>query len=50
MEPVENRIAHLKVEINKHNYNYYLLDTPIITEYDFDQLLQELIFLEKENR
>ena len=49
MEPVENRIAYLKEEINKHNYNYYVLDTPTISDYDFDQLLQELIFLEKEN-
>lgn len=49
MEPVENRIAYLKEEINKHNYNYYVLDTPTISDYDFDQLLQELIVLEKEH-
>lgn len=49
METVENRIAYLKEEINKHNYNYYVLDTPTISDYDFDQLLQELIVLEKEH-
>lgn len=48
MDPIESRINYLKEEINKHNYNYYVLDTPSISDYDFDQLLQELLHLEKQ--
>lgn len=42
----EERINHLVREINRHNYQYYMLDNPTISDYDFDQLLQELIDLE----
>jgi DNA ligase (NAD+) len=41
------RIKKLTEEINQHNHNYYVLDAPIISDYDFDMLLQELIALEK---
>jgi len=43
-----SRIEYLSQEINTHNYNYYVLDKPTISDYDFDQLLNELIALEKE--
>lgn len=49
MDPIESRINYLKEEINRHNYHYYVLDTPTISDYDFDQLLQELIHLEKQH-
>ena len=42
------RIEELSKEIEKHNYNYYVLDKPVISDYDFDMLLEELIKLEKE--
>ena len=35
-------------EINRHNYYYYMLDDPKISDYDFDQLLQRLIELERQ--
>jgi DNA ligase (NAD+) len=38
----------IKEEINKHNHNYYVLDHPTISDFDFDQLLQELIHLENQ--
>ncbi len=41
------RIDQLVEEINRHNYQYYMLDNPTISDYDFDQLLQELIDLER---
>lgn len=41
------RIDQLVEEINSHNYQYYMLDNPTISDYDFDQLLQELIDLER---
>ena len=42
------RIEELSMEIEKHNYNYYVLSKPDISDYQFDQLLNELIDLEKE--
>ena len=42
------RIEELSKEIEKHNYNYYVLSEPTISDYDFDMLLEELIDLEKQ--
>lgn len=46
---VEERIHQLRQELKEHNYNYYVLDKPIISDFDFDMLLEELIKLESEN-
>jgi len=43
-----DRIKTLTEQLNRHNYNYYVLDNPTISDYDFDKLLEELIHLEKE--
>lgn len=43
----KNRIDFLTQQIQKHNYNYYILSQPIISDYDFDMLLKELEELEK---
>jgi DNA ligase (NAD+) len=48
-EQIKHRIEHLSKEIEQHNYNYYMLDKPTISDYDFDVLLEELIKLEKEH-
>ncbi|MFN5184083.1 MAG: NAD-dependent DNA ligase LigA [Bacteroidota bacterium] len=48
-EEIKNKILALSEEIEKHNYNYYVLDHPTISDYEFDQLLEKLIQLEKEN-
>ena len=45
----KDRIDFLRQEINKHNHAYYVLDTPIISDFDFDKLLYELIELEKKH-
>jgi DNA ligase (NAD+) len=44
----ENRIIYLREELEKHNYNYYVLNQPIISDFDFDMMMEELIRLEKE--
>src|SRR4051794_28960563 len=44
----ERRIKELSEQIDKHNHNYYVLDQPTISDYDFDKLLEELITLEKQ--
>ena len=41
-------IKELTEQLNQHNYNYYVLDNPVISDYEFDKLLEELIRLEKE--
>ncbi len=43
------RIDELRELIREHDYNYYILAQPVISDYEFDQLLNELIKLEKEN-
>jgi DNA ligase (NAD+) len=44
---VAERIARLRAEINYHAYRYYTLDDPIISDAEYDQLLQELRRLEE---
>ena len=49
MDQIEQRIRTLRDEINRHNYNYYVLNSPQISDYDFDMLLKELERLEREH-
>jgi DNA ligase (NAD+) len=44
----QEKIEELSEQIRKHNYDYYMNDSPQIPDYDFDQLLEELQHLEKE--
>ena len=46
MQDIENRIIELRGTINDHNYNYYVLDNPIISDIEYDTLLRELDTLE----
>lgn len=39
----------LKKLIAEHDYNYYVLDKPTITDYEYDQLYADLLKMEKEN-
>lgn len=43
---VKTRIEELRKAIEYHNYRYYVLDDPEITDPEYDNLLQELIGLE----
>ena len=47
-EEAKVRIDELSKIIESHNYNYYILAQPTISDYDFDMLLNELISLEKQ--
>ena len=42
----KSRIDVLRKELSAHNYAYYLLDKPTISDFEFDKLLEELIALE----
>ena len=44
---IESRIEELREEIEKHNYYYYVLDNPIISDAEYDRLMRELIELEE---
>jgi DNA ligase (NAD+) len=46
-ESVEQHIAHLRDEINYHAYRYHTLDDPIISDAEYDRLMQELRALEE---
>lgn len=41
------RIDALRKELNRHNHNYYVLNSPIISDYEFDILMRDLVQLEK---
>ncbi|MFL3052957.1 MAG: NAD-dependent DNA ligase LigA [Candidatus Neomarinimicrobiota bacterium] len=45
----KNRINALRKKIDDHNYHYYVLDDPIISDYEYDSLLRDLQALEKKN-
>ena len=46
MTPKE-RIDWLRAELHRHNYNYYVLNAPEISDKEFDDLMRELQDLEK---
>lgn len=50
MDPLqaEERIASLRADLHRHNHNYYVLNSPEISDKDFDMLMKELENLEKE--
>ena len=44
----KKEIERLRKEINTHNYRYYVENNPVISDYEFDQLLKKLEELEKQ--
>ncbi|OZV66429.1 NAD-dependent DNA ligase LigA [Winogradskyella aurantia] len=44
---IEQKINALRDELRQHNYRYYILDNPTISDYEFDMKLKELQALEK---
>src|SRR5262245_38705812 len=48
-QTANDRITQLRDEIREHEYRYYVLDEPSISDYEFDQLMRELKQLEAEN-
>lgn len=47
-EQAEKRIKELSKELDQHNYKYYVLDQPDISDFDFDMLMKELENLEEQ--
>ncbi|HEX7319034.1 MAG TPA: NAD-dependent DNA ligase LigA [bacterium] len=47
LSEAKKEIARLKKDINYHNYRYYVLNDPVITDHDYDQLYKKLQDLEQ---
>ena len=47
MDPIKQRIEALREELNRHNHNYYVLNSPQISDKDFDMLMKELELMER---
>ncbi len=47
-EEPRSRIEALRAEIKEHNYRYYTLDDPVVSDAEYDRLLHELERLEKD--
>ena len=46
---IKKRVEELRAEINDHNYRYYVLDAPVISDAQYDKLLRELQQLEQQH-
>ncbi|WP_029901833.1 NAD-dependent DNA ligase LigA [Prevotella sp. 10(H)] len=46
MDQIKQQIDALREELNKHNYDYYVLSTPTISDFEFDKKLKKLSDLE----
>ncbi len=46
---IKEKIEELRRELREHNHNYYVLDNPTISDYDFDMKLKELQRLESKH-
>ena len=46
---IQNRISNLRKTLNYHNYRYYVLSQPEISDFEYDQLMKELMYLEKKH-
>ncbi|NCA96459.1 MAG: NAD-dependent DNA ligase LigA, partial [Methanomicrobia archaeon] len=49
MNDIIAKIEALRTKIEKHNYAYYVLDNPAVSDAEYDRLMKELIALEKAN-
>ncbi|MFO8084840.1 MAG: NAD-dependent DNA ligase LigA [Desulfobacterales bacterium] len=47
-ESIKQRAGYLRKELHRHNYRYYILDDPEISDAQYDRLMRELIKLENE--
>jgi len=49
MNESQQRLLELRQQLNRHNYNYYVLNAPEISDREFDMMMKELEQLEKEH-
>ena len=46
MQDIEQHINELREQINYHNYRYYVLNAPVVSDAEYDRLFRELQSLE----
>ena len=46
---ISQQIKQLRKEIEEHNYRYYVLDAPVISDADYDTLFKKLQELERQH-
>ena len=46
MQSAKEEIEALRRELNEHNYNYYVLNSPAISDYDYDMMMKRLEVIE----
>ena len=49
MVAITKKIKSLRQQINDHNYRYYILDDPLISDGEYDQLFRKLEQLEEQH-
>ncbi|MFY9272786.1 MAG: NAD-dependent DNA ligase LigA [Thermacetogeniaceae bacterium] len=47
LDEARQKVEELRSEIRKHDYHYYVLDNPLITDQEYDSLMRELESLER---
>ncbi|NLC35234.1 MAG: NAD-dependent DNA ligase LigA, partial [Alcaligenaceae bacterium] len=47
VQTVAQQIDALRHEIDRHNHQYYVLDTPLVSDAEYDRLMNELAALEE---
>jgi DNA ligase (NAD+) len=45
---IQDRVQALRQELNEHNYRYYVLSQPVVSDFEYDRMMAELIRLEKQ--
>jgi len=48
-QKIKQEITQLREKIEKHNYRYYVQNKPVVSDYEYDQLMKKLIQFESEN-
>src|SRR5919205_3960198 len=41
------RVEELREQLNEHSYRYYVLDDPVVSDIEYDELMRELLALEE---
>lgn len=48
-QAIKERAAYLRKELNRHNYLYYVLDEPEVSDAEYDRMMRELVELEEQH-
>lgn len=49
MSGIDDQIKKLRTKIQEHDYKYYVLNEPVISDYEYDMLMEKLIRIEKQH-